>query len=99
MFRAYTHPYADHDVVAAQQTQLLLLSRRLCGVTVGRGMLTMGTLPPTMSEVVPVPPLTLAAVVAPNDAVITLDTSHLPNTINLTTWPEFHNGVAAGLRM
>jgi hypothetical protein len=66
---------SDHDVVSAQQTKLLLLSRRLCGVTVGRGMVTMSTLPVTLTEPLRVPVLALAARVPPTDAVITLDTS------------------------
>ena len=65
----------DHDVVTAQQTKLLLLSRRLCGVTVGRGMVTMSTLPVTLTEPLRIPVLSLAARVPPTDAVITLDTS------------------------
>ena len=65
----------DYDVVAAQQTKLLLISRRLCGVTVGRGMVTMSTLPVAMTEALRIPALTLAARGPPTDAVITLDTS------------------------
>lgn len=67
----------DHDAAAAQQTKLLLLSRRLCGVIVGRGMLTMASLPSTATEVVTPPPITLAAKLSPSGVVVTLDTAHV----------------------
>jgi anaphase-promoting complex subunit 1 len=47
----------------------------------------------------PVPPLVLSAKVPPADAIIKLDLSAVGATADLYTWPEFHNGTAAALRL
>ena len=79
------------------QMRLLSLCRRSLGCAVGRGMLTMGSLEPLMAEVLPIPPFMLAGRVPPQNTTIQLETSNAPP--ELTLWPEFHNGVAAGLRV
>lgn len=79
------------------QMRLLSLCRRSLGCAVGRGMLTMGSLEPLMAEVLPIPPFMLAGRVPPQNTTIQLETSNAPP--ELTLWPDFHNGVAAGLRV
>jgi anaphase-promoting complex subunit 1 len=58
-------------------------------------MLTLGSVAPLMAEQLPLPSLNLSGRIPPNDAIIHLDMG--PNAAELTLWPEFHNGVAAGL--
>lgn len=65
--------------------------------SVGRGMLTLSSLEPLLAERLPIPPLMLSGRVPPTNATITLDTS--TSSADLMLWPEFHNGVAAGLRV
>ncbi len=64
---------------------------------VGRGMLTMSTLEPLIAEALPIPPLSISGRVAPTNVTVVLDT--LTTQPDLTLWPEFHNGVAAALRV
>lgn len=63
----------------------------------GRGMLTIASLEPLMAEALPIPPLCLAGRVPPANSILQFDasTAHL----DLTLWPDFHNGVAAALRV
>lgn len=77
------HPLAadsfggDHDAAQAQQTKLLLLSRRLCGTTVGRGMLTLSSLPLSITDALRCPPVTLAAKLSPSGVIVALDVSNV----------------------
>ncbi len=63
----------------------------------GRGMLTMASLEPFMAETLPIPPICLSGRVPPANSVVALDTTHAH--ADLTLWPDFHNGVAAALRV
>eukprot|EP00026_Physarum_polycephalum_P000617 Phypoly_transcript_00618.p1 GENE.Phypoly_transcript_00618~~Phypoly_transcript_00618.p1 ORF type:complete len:1448 (+),score=229.82 Phypoly_transcript_00618:543-4346(+) len=88
---------SDHDFVQDQQARLLLLSQRAMALSVGRGMFTLSTICPMPTDTFSIPPLEIGGKVPATRASVTLDTSALPK--DLTDWPEFHNGVAAGLRM
>jgi anaphase-promoting complex subunit 1 len=88
---------SDHDYEKQKQSELLLLCRRALALPVGRGMLTLGSLRPVAAEPLPIPELVLKGKIPPTNATLTLDTSHCPS--DMTVWPEFHNGVAAGLRL
>ena len=90
----------DHDVVKAQQRHLLLLCKRLVSLPVGRGAFTLGTLQPTVTEQIPIPAFSLSGRIPPNDHTIKLDKDeHEKVYSSLFMWPEFHNGVAAALRI
>ena len=58
--------------------------------------LTLGSMRATFAEALPIPLLVLSGRLTKNDAVVSLTAGSLPS--NATYWPEFHNGVAAGLR-
>lgn len=88
---------SDLDHRHRMQLRLLTLCRRSLACCVGRGALTMGSLQPLMAEALPVPPLNLSGRVPPSNGLVHLDTTSAPP--ELTLWPEFHNGVAAGLRV
>ena len=88
---------SDHDYESLKQDQLLLLCRRILANPIGRGMLTFGTTQPSLAEPLPIPDLCLVGRVPPTNAHISLDMSNCPP--NMTMWPKFHNGVAAGLRI
>lgn len=87
----------DHDFERLKQKRLHSLSLRSLALPVGRGMMTIGNLQPIPAEPLPVPELCLRGRVPPTNAGITLDLSESPS--DLRVWPEFHNGVAAGLRL
>lgn len=88
---------SDHDYERLKQKRLLSLSYRNLSLSVGRGMLTIGGLWPVPAEPLPIPELCLKGKVPPTNAGITLDIRDCPK--DLRVWPEFHNGVAAGLRL
>ena len=87
----------DHEFERVKQNKLLLLCRRALASPVGRGMLTIGSFQPVAAEPLPVPDLCMAGRVPPANANLALDTSDCPTEFRV--WPEFHNGVAAGLRL
>jgi hypothetical protein len=88
---------SDHEYERLKQEKLLLLSRRILALPVGRGMFTIGNLQPVPAEPLPLPDMLLVGRVPPTNAMLALDTAESPS--DLKVWPEFHNGVAAGLRL
>ncbi len=88
---------SDHDFERMKQSQLLLICQRVLAQPVGRGMFTLGNLHPVPAEPLPVPNLCLAGRVPPTNATLALDLSEAPADMKM--WPEFNNGVAAGLRL
>lgn len=90
----------DHDHQQRQQARLLQLAMRTLAGPTGRGMLTLGTLAPLLAEPLPIPPLCLAGRIRkPADVVVNLDLAAAAVSPDTTAWAEFHNGVAAGLRL
>ena len=77
------------------QSKLLSICRRTLSSSVGRGMMTLSSMSALMAEALPTPPLTVEGRVPPMGTLMTV------NALNaeMMVWPEFHNGVAAGLRV
>ena len=90
---------AEAEVPDAYQKRLWLLAQRTLALPVGRGALTFSSSQPLPTEAMPVPPLKLLAKVPPADALIKLDLSTVGASSEVYTWPEFHNGTAAALRL
>lgn len=91
---------ADPDLVAHQQALLLQLAQRTTALPAGRGAFTLATAAPVLTEALPLPKLVLAGrLPAQQNATVNLDVNAGQNLTDLTTWPDFHNGVAAGLRL
>jgi hypothetical protein len=88
---------SDHDYERLKQERLLTLCRRVLALPLGRGMFTLGTLNPVPAEQLPIPELCLSGRVPPANNTLALDASH--TALDMTVWPNFHNGVAAGLRL
>lgn len=88
---------SDHDYERIKQERLLVLSRRTLALPLGRGMFTFGGLSPLPAEPLPVPGLCLSGRVPPTNNPLALDMSNCASNVKM--WPEFHNGVAAGLRL
>jgi len=88
---------SDHDYERLKQRRLMLLARRSLALPTGRGMLTIGSLRPVPAEPLPLPEICLKGKVPPTNATLKLDVSDCPN--DMQVWPDFHNGVAAGLRL
>ncbi|XP_050212163.1 anaphase-promoting complex subunit 1 isoform X2 [Mercurialis annua] len=81
------------------QAQLWHLAQRTTALPLGRGAFTLATISTLLTEAFAVPKLVLAGrLPALLNATVNLD----PTTRNiqeLKSWPEFHNAVAAGLRL
>jgi anaphase-promoting complex subunit 1 len=88
---------SDHEFEQLKQKKLSLLVRRTLALPIGRGMMTMGSLRPVPAEPLPLPELCLKGRVPPTNATLTLEQNECPP--DMRVWPEFHNGVAAGLRL
>ncbi|KAL1925795.1 uncharacterized protein VTP21DRAFT_678 [Calcarisporiella thermophila] len=87
----------EHELTAAQQQRVQQLTWRTLALPAGRGIFTYGTSLPVLTERFPIPAFNLSAKINPLNTTVELDTSPLPHDI--FDWPDFHNGVAAGLRI
>ncbi|KAJ0233773.1 Anaphase-promoting complex subunit 1 [Hirschfeldia incana] len=82
-----------------QQDQLWRIAQRTAVLPLGRGAFTLSTIHTLLTEAFTVPKLVLAGrLPAQQNAVVNLD-PNVRNIQELKTWPEFHNAVAAGLRL
>ncbi|XP_073113376.1 anaphase-promoting complex subunit 1 isoform X2 [Elaeis guineensis] len=87
---------SDQDV---QQHQLWNLAQRTTALPFGRGAFTLATTYTLLTEALVVPKLVLAGrLPAQQNATVNID-PNIRNMSELRCWPEFHNGVAAGLRL
>lgn len=84
----------DNEHTQAEQTKLRQLVTRSFALSVGRGMFTLGTLNPRLTEPLAIPTLNVIGRTLDNTTV-RLE-SPAPG---FSDCPEFHNGVASGLRL
>jgi len=87
----------DHDFERLKQQKLALLCRRILPLPVGRGMLTIGTLDCIPVEPLAGPKICLAGRVHPQNVIVNLEENRCTSKHKM--WPDFHNGVANGLRL
>ncbi|KAJ4908777.1 Anaphase-promoting complex subunit 1 [Raphanus sativus] len=82
-----------------QQDQLWRIAQRTAVLPLGRGAFTLSTIHTLLTEAFTVPKLVFAGrLPAQQNAIVNLD-PNVRNIQELKTWPEFHNAVAAGLRL
>lgn len=62
-----------------------------------RGMMTLRTATPIITEPLPAPVLCLSGKALPRGNTVELN--HIDTPANMNLWPIFHNGVANGLRI
>ncbi|XP_048325794.2 anaphase-promoting complex subunit 1 isoform X1 [Ziziphus jujuba] len=87
---------SDQDI---QQAQLWQLAQRTTALPLGRGAFTLATIYTLLTEAFVVPKLVLAGrLPAQQNATVNLD-PNVRNVQEIKSWPEFHNAVAAGLRL
>ena len=89
------------QLTAAHQTRLTTLAVRTMSLPVGRGAFTLGTLRLLPTDPFTIPPLCMAGrLPEKQNATINLDLSSAAPAggacTDVTAWPEFHNGAAAG---
>ncbi|KAB7494829.1 Anaphase-promoting complex subunit 1 [Armadillidium nasatum] len=88
---------SDHDFVEEQERQLYALCIRTMALPMGRGMFTLCTHNPIITETLPIPPLNLKGKAPPRGTTIEFPINEIPADMDM--WPLFHNGVAAGLKI
>lgn len=88
---------SDHEFIEEQEKQLFSLCIRTMALPIGRGMFTVRTTTPSCTESLSIPKLCLSGKEVNRGATIELQQIEVP--ANMTTWPQFHNGVAAGLKI
>ena len=77
--------------------QVLRTAERTLALPIGRAMFTFATVPSAIREVYAVPKIELAIPLQPQNTVIALEPGKMP--LEAINWAEFHNGVAAVLRI
>ncbi|XP_076442081.1 anaphase-promoting complex subunit 1-like [Babylonia areolata] len=88
---------SDHDFIEEQERHLYSICIRTMALPLGRGMFTLCTYTPLTTEPLPIPKLCLTGRAPPRNTTVELSRIEVPP--NMTSWPHFHNGVAAGLRI
>lgn len=88
---------SDHEFIEERESYLYAISIRTMALPIGRGMLMLSTFNPIPTETLHIPKLCLSGRVPPKWNVVEMTHIELPP--NLTDWPQFHNGVAAGLKI
>ncbi|XP_017886466.1 anaphase-promoting complex subunit 1 [Ceratina calcarata] len=86
---------SDHEFIEEQEKHLHALCTRTMALSVARGMFTLRTSTPIITEQLPIPRLCLTGKAPPRGTTVELAHIDVPSNMNL--WPLFHNGVAAGL--
>lgn len=87
---------SEHDFAAEQKYQLQVLSQAAMAVPVGRGMYTLNTIRPLITQAIKVPSLMLNG---RSNTGATISLAEGDMAADQLVWPRFHNGVAAGLRI
>ncbi|KAF3841859.1 hypothetical protein F7725_023810 [Dissostichus mawsoni] len=85
--------------VRVSVVQLPELCQRTMALPVGRGLFTLFSYHPVLTEPLPVPKLNLTGRAPPRNTMVDLNSGNIDVPPNMTSWPSFHNGVAAGLKI
>lgn len=90
---------SDHEYIEEKENKLLQLCQRTMALPVGRGLFTLFSYHPVPTEPLPVPKLNLTGRGPPRNTMVDLNSGNIDVPPNMTSWPSFHNGVAAGLKI
>lgn len=89
--------FSEHDQAKEQQHQVIRIAERTLALPYGRAMFTFGSLSTITREAYVVPKFEFSIRLQPVNTTVTPEPGKLaPEAVN---WGEFHNGVAAGLRI
>ncbi|TFY77780.1 hypothetical protein EWM64_g6232 [Hericium alpestre] len=87
----------EHDQIKEQQNQVLRIAERTLALPLGRAMFTFGSVHAVTRESYSIPKMEFAIRLQPQNITITPDPNKIPpESLN---WGDFHNGVAAALRI
>ncbi|KAJ3566722.1 hypothetical protein NP233_g6827 [Leucocoprinus birnbaumii] len=88
---------SEHDQTKEHQNHVIRVAERTLALPYGRAMFTFGSVPTVTREAYTIPKLEFTIRVQPLNITVTPETGKIPN--ESLSWGEFHNGVAAGLRI
>lgn len=88
---------SDHDFREEQEHYLYSICLRTMTLPIGRGMFTLRTFEQLLIEHVGAPKLCLTGKSSTQN--LTIELTHIETPPNMDLWPQFHNGVAAALRI
>ncbi|KAI9251753.1 hypothetical protein BDA99DRAFT_487023 [Phascolomyces articulosus] len=88
---------ADEEVTAEHQVHVMNLIQRTLALSVGRGLYSYGTYKPDLTKAFPIETINLSAKLLPLRTVVAADDRAWSQ--DYLNWAQFHNGVAAGLRI
>lgn len=88
---------SEHDQTKEQQHQVVRIAERTLALPYGRAMFTFGSVLTVTREAYVIPKLEYQIRVQPSNVITGPEPGKIP--LECTNWGEFHNGVAAGLRI
>ncbi|KAF7297086.1 APC1-C domain-containing protein [Mycena indigotica] len=87
----------EHDQTKEQQQQVLRIAERTLALPYGRAMFTFGSLLSVSKEAYTIPKMEFTVRLQPMNITVSPEAGKLPP--ESMSWGDFHNGVAAGLRV
>ena len=94
----YLENVPEDKIETETQAILFKLCIRRFSVLIGQGALTLATVPTMITEALKIPKINLSAISPLTNTKITLEFRDEKEQ-SLLNWPEFHNGVANGLKL
>lgn len=88
---------SEHDLTREHQAQVARLAERTLALPLGRAVFTFGSVQVVTREAYAVPKMEYSIRVQPQNVLVIPENGKIP--IDSCAWGEFHNGVAAGLRI
>ncbi|KAI0958209.1 hypothetical protein AcV7_004089 [Taiwanofungus camphoratus] len=88
---------SEHDQAKEHQHQVVRLAERTLALPLGRALFTFGSVPTVTREAYAIPKIEFTVRLQPHNVIMAPEAGKIP--YECTSWGEFHNGVAAGLRI
>ncbi|OCH86063.1 hypothetical protein OBBRIDRAFT_890739 [Obba rivulosa] len=88
---------SEVDQAKEQQHQVVRLAERTLALPLGRALFTFGSVPTVTREAYVIPKIEYTVRLQPSNILITPEAGKIP--VECMSWGDFHNGVAAGLRI
>uniref|UniRef100_A0A8H8CEQ4 Anaphase-promoting complex subunit 1 n=1 Tax=Psilocybe cubensis TaxID=181762 RepID=A0A8H8CEQ4_PSICU len=88
---------SEHDQTKEHQNQVVRIAERTLALPYGRAMFTFGSIPVVKREAYAIPKIEYNVRFQPSNILVTPEPGKI--AVDSISWGEFHNGVAAGLRI
>jgi anaphase-promoting complex subunit 1 len=89
--------YSEHDQTKEHLNQVIRIAERTLALPFGRAMFTFGSVPSVTREAYAIPKIEYIVRLQPLNVTVTPEAGKIPS--ESLHWGDFHNGVAAGLRI